>query len=153
MLNWIFNYDFVYLTSSLIFLHLLISTANYRSTALVHWVPFILPLSFAIFNFLNIKVTLKKKMTISGTYHITGKSTILSKSFHSLLTLQKSSQVVGYEQRQERDLTFLFVVFCPVAIVFDSAYDSDYLVILSLAPAQGHSECLHNYRHLILKAA
>ena len=92
-------------------------------------------------------------MTISGTYHITGKSTILSKSFHSLLTLQKSSQVVGYEQRQERDLRFLFVVFCPVAIVFDSAYDSDYLVILSLAPAQSHSECLHNYRHLILKAA
>ena len=25
--------------------------------------------------------------------------------------------MVGYEQRQERDLRFLFVVFCPVAIV------------------------------------
>lgn len=56
-------------------------------------------------------------MTISGTYYVIGKSSILSISFHSLLTLQKSSQVVGYEQRQERDLRFVFVVFCPVAIV------------------------------------
>lgn len=46
-------------------------------------------------------------------------------------------------------LDLCFFVFCPVAIVLILRRDSDYLVILSLAPAQGHSEFLHNYRHLI----
>lgn len=92
-------------------------------------------------------------MTISGTYYVIGKSTVLSISFHSLLILQKCRQPSGRISTEAGEGSQIFVCwFLPCCYCFDSAYDSDYLV-LSLAPAQGHPEFIHNYRHLILKAA
>lgn len=68
MLNWIFNYDFVYITSCLTFLDLLISKTNYSSTALVHGILF-LSLNLLLSNLEN-EGFIRKKKAISNIIYL-----------------------------------------------------------------------------------
>ena len=67
--------------------------------------------------------------------------------------------MVGYEQRQERDLRLLFfsVVVAVVLMLYTMKswpfFISYFLFAFCLAPAQSPPESLYDYTSLILKAA